>query len=412
MNTHSSTPAVIAIGLALLVTPSARSARETTPQVQIEAKFAEVTQSNLKELGFDWVSDFNTSLSPQVLQPGGVRPQSLGTFEVNPPRNLPPTGDIKVVISPETLRHLLGASPLVTMASAQRAVTDVLRDLKVTPRISSDRTGIEMNLVPEATEVTPWSVDLFGTVAFGQVGGTERTTRNVTIRETRIVDVPTTVLVPFDNGNQIVDREETRLVPTEVNTKRTESVSERRDINRLGDAAGGGGLRVNYMFNPYVGLNVRGEVLGGRDTLGLVTGSIFGEYPCCWPVTPTYSVGGGVLFPNARAVMDFGLGLKRRVTPGFDVFSEVHLITDFGRTTFGELQVGARFPLGPRPVRTSVDVGSGQTMVTGGGSERPDRVPLLGNIPVLAHVFRERSGEMEKRNLIIFVTPRIVNPAE
>jgi Bacterial type II and III secretion system protein len=424
MKTHHSIlsitlPPATALILGWLAVPPAHSREMSGPQIEIEAKFVEVSQKNLKELGFDLFLEYYSSISQQVIQPGGVSPQALGTFTVNPPSNLPKTGDIEMCISPKLLEmaglatHQVLGSPRVTTKSAQRAVTDVLRDLKltVTPRLSSDRTGIEMNLLPEVPEFTRWSVDAFGTVAFGQVGGSERITRDVKITETRTVDRPVTVLVPFDNGFQIVNREETRLVPTQETTTRTEQVTERQSINRLGDVAGGGGLRVNYMFNPYVGLNVRGEVIGGRDTLGLVTGSVFGEIPTNWPVTPTWSLGGGVLFPCAEPVMDVGLGLKKRVTPDFDVFSEVHLITDFGRTTFGEFNVGASFPLG-RKVPTGAEVSSGETVVLSGTSTRSARAPELGRIPVIAHVFRKRGGSQEKRDLLIFVTPQMITPAE
>lgn len=286
---------------------------------------------------------------------------------------------------------------------------DVGVNLKVEPKASSDQ-YIGMTVTPEVIEFRPWSIDAFGTVAFGNVEGSERTTREVTVNGKRVVTRQETVLVPFDNGQQRGTREEIRDIQTEENFQRTNRVSEMRDFNRLGDAAGGG-MRVNYMFNPNWGVNVRGEVLGGRETLGLVTGSIFGELPGRWPVTPTASLGGGVLFPDTTAVIDVGLGLKRKVGPGFDVFSEVHLITNFGGTTFGEFNVGARFALG-RQATTNVTVSDGQTTVIGGVIQPSDGVPVLGRIPVVARLFRQRSGAAEKRNLLIFVIARIINHEE
>lgn len=409
----------MALGLALLLVPPARTREISPPQIEIEAKFVEVTQSNLKDLGFDWLLNYNTSIPRQVIQPGGVSPKAVGTFEVKAPAHLPRTGDIQVLISPQVLGTFLRKTtaersqpnqlgePRVTTQSGQMAAINVLRDLPAVldarPEVSGDGSTIRMKLVPQVSEFTPWSVDAFGTVAFGTVGGSERTTHDVTIKETRLVDEPTTVTVPFGNGNQIVDRQEIRFVATEKTTKRTETVSERRDINRLGDFAGGGGLRVNYKFNRYLGMNVRGEVLGGRDTLGLVTGSVFGEYDGCWPFIPTYSLGGGVLFPRTTPVMDVGLGLKKHINCCFDVFTEAHLITNFGRTTFGEFNVGASFPLGRAPAATTD---------TGGGAAPEPEPPTLGRIPVIAHLFRKNTGPVEKRDIVIFVTPRLVHPTE
>lgn len=410
-------PTALALALAftLLAAPSAHAAIEVTnPQVEIEAKFVEISGESIRQLGFDHVGDYKTVISHLAQVPGGVSPQALGTFPVTPPAHLPATGDILMKISPEVLRLLPARNhtlenPRVTTASGQKAATQVLRDLSLvyTPKVSSDRSTVTMAVTPLTAEFNPWSVDVFGTVAFGHADRSVTRTHDVIVKDTRTVERPITVRVPFDNGQQIVDREEIRLVPTRETTKHTGQVSETRTFNRLGDVAGGGGLRVNYMLNPRVGFNVRGEVLDGEcDPLGLVAASIFGEYPCCWPVTPTYSLGGGVLFPRARAVLDVGLGLKKQVTPDFSVFSEAHLITDFGRTTFGEFNVGASFPLGRK---TTAAAETGSSTATAEPSDRP---PAVGDIPVLAHVFREHGKPAEKADLVIFVTPRLVQPGE
>ena len=39
-----------------------------------------------------------------------------------------------------------------------------------------------------------------------------------------------------------------------------------------------------------------------------------------------------------------------------------------------------------------------------------DKVPLLGDIPLLGRLFRSEGHESRKRNLIIFVTARLVRP--
>ena len=40
-----------------------------------------------------------------------------------------------------------------------------------------------------------------------------------------------------------------------------------------------------------------------------------------------------------------------------------------------------------------------------------DKVPLLGDIPFFGRLFRSESSKTDKRNLLIFVTPRIIDPA-
>jgi len=62
---------------------------------------------------------------------------------------------------------------------------------------------------------------------------------------------------------------------------------------------------------------------------------------------------------------------------------------------------------------TSVTVPDGQTaviagLVREGASEPEPGIPVLGRIPVLSHLFAQRSQFNENQNLVIFVTPRIV----
>ncbi len=69
-----------------------------------------------------------------------------------------------------------------------------------------------------------------------------------------------------------------------------------------------------------------------------------------------------------------------------------------------------------RSVQTKVIVWDGETVVLGGMmGERvnywDDKVPFLGDVPVLGHLFRSKGELSEKTNLLIFVTARLVNPA-
>src|SRR5204863_4509908 len=68
-----------------------------------------------------------------------------------------------------------------------------------------------------------------------------------------------------------------------------------------------------------------------------------------------------------------------------------------------------------RKVTTSVSVWDGQTVVLGGlmredVQKTEDRTPLLGDVPIVGRLFRTNTEQHIKRNLIIFVTARLVNP--
>jgi general secretion pathway protein D len=69
-----------------------------------------------------------------------------------------------------------------------------------------------------------------------------------------------------------------------------------------------------------------------------------------------------------------------------------------------------------RQVTTSAIVWDGQTVVLGGlVSENltkiKDKLPILGDLPILGRFFRSESSASSKRNLMIFVTPTIIDPA-
>lgn len=69
-----------------------------------------------------------------------------------------------------------------------------------------------------------------------------------------------------------------------------------------------------------------------------------------------------------------------------------------------------------RQVTTSVIVWDGQTVMLGGlisedVSRTREKVPVLGDIPLLGRLFRSESNTSAKKNLIIFVSPQIIDPA-
>ena len=69
-----------------------------------------------------------------------------------------------------------------------------------------------------------------------------------------------------------------------------------------------------------------------------------------------------------------------------------------------------------REVTTQVSVYDGQTVVMGGLMREDvqkveDRVPLLGDIPLAGRLFRSSSDQHTKRNLIMFITAGLLDPA-
>jgi general secretion pathway protein D len=69
-----------------------------------------------------------------------------------------------------------------------------------------------------------------------------------------------------------------------------------------------------------------------------------------------------------------------------------------------------------RSVVTTVNIWDNQTVVLGGLISShintiKDKVPVLGDLPLLGRLFQSQSKESNKKNLMIFVTATIVDPA-
>ncbi|MEX1031850.1 MAG: type II secretion system secretin GspD [Cellvibrionaceae bacterium] len=70
-----------------------------------------------------------------------------------------------------------------------------------------------------------------------------------------------------------------------------------------------------------------------------------------------------------------------------------------------------------REIETRVTVADGETVVLGGlirdnVIQSETRVPLLGSIPILGHLFRSQSTSVQKTNLLVFIRPTILRDDE
>jgi type IV pilus assembly protein PilQ len=109
--------------------------------------------------------------------------------------------------------------------------------------------------------------------------------------------------------------------------------------------------------------------------------------------------------------------LELRVTPLITPDNRVQLELEIKQDTVGEIYQTGRGGSVPsidtRELNTSVLVNNGETVVLGGifqdeRQRKTDRVPYLSSIPILGGLFKRRSNETKKRELLIFVTPTIV----
>ncbi|WP_256660940.1 type II secretion system secretin GspD [Klebsiella michiganensis] len=111
------------------------------------------------------------------------------------------------------------------------------------------------------------------------------------------------------------------------------------------------------------------------------------------------------------------VGIKLKVKPQInegdsvllEIEQEVSSVADAASSSSADL--GATF--NTRTVNNAVLVGSGETVVVGGLLDKSvtdsvDKVPVLGDIPVLGYLFRSNSKKVSRRNLMIFIRPSII----
>lgn len=107
------------------------------------------------------------------------------------------------------------------------------------------------------------------------------------------------------------------------------------------------------------------------------------------------------------------LGVTPQISPNGRIIMNLQIRKD----TIGELvnvQGGGQVPsIDTRNIDTQVTVNNGQTVVLGGVYEIANRkdaqkVPFLGDIPFLGNLFKHTNNTQQKAELLIFITPYVV----
>ena len=103
-----------------------------------------------------------------------------------------------------------------------------------------------------------------------------------------------------------------------------------------------------------------------------------------------------------------GLKVKPQITPDDRVIMDLHVTKDSVGEVFNNVP-----SINTREVNTQVLVENGETVVLGGiyeqtRSNEVDKVPLLGDLPMVGALFRQTRKVDDKVELLIFVTPKIL----
>ena len=320
------------------------------PQINIKAKFVEVTQNDNRALGFDWyLGNFTMGQNGGVIASGGTSPSFNGRpSSANPGGVFPGNAAAGTAIAPSGSDGVVSSGLRnVVNAPALMSFTGILTDpqFRVVIRALDQREGVD--LLNEASVTT-----LSG-------------------RQTQIQVVDLITIVTGTSLNQTT----TGGTGTTVG-------------GTTGGGAGAVGSTVNYPT----------ETQPFGPTLDVIPYVSADGYTIQMTIIPTITefLGydpPGQFVPQAQSVSGGQGGAAVPLT--------------------------AQLPLPHfrvRQVTTSAIVWDGQTVVLGGlitedVTKLKDKVPVLGDLPLVGRLFRSESSATKKKNLMIFVTPTIIDPA-
>jgi pilus assembly protein CpaC len=139
-----------------------------------------------------------------------------------------------------------------------------------------------------------------------------------------------------------------------------------------------------------------------------------GEYP--YPVVQAGTGGSGssvsIMFKEYGVRLNFIPTITPRGTIRLQVAPEVSSLDFTNAVTLSGFTVPA---IATRKVKTEVELGEGQTFVLGGlidnrETESFQKVPFIGDVPILGKLFQSISKNKTNTELIVMVTPEIVAP--
>lgn len=121
-----------------------------------------------------------------------------------------------------------------------------------------------------------------------------------------------------------------------------------------------------------------------------------------------------VTAPNGATTISFKKAvLKLEVTPQITPEGDIILDLDVNKDSRGETTTQG-VAIDTKHIKTQVLVENGGTVVIGGIFEMEEtnqvnKVPLFGDLPVLGHLFRNNTKASSKREMLVFITPKMLN---
>jgi general secretion pathway protein D len=161
-------------------------------------------------------------------------------------------------------------------------------------------------------------------------------------------------------------------------------------------------------------------LVGATDSVKLAQAQVVNNNPGVSAITPvTQQVETGPVLDVIPYVLSDGYTINLTLIPSLTEFVGYATPPSIAGVTGGlnVVQLPVILPdFTVRQVVTTVNIWDNQTIVIGGlissdTASTKDSVPILGNLPVVGKLFQSSSKQVAKKNLMIFVTATIVDPA-
>lgn len=161
-------------------------------------------------------------------------------------------------------------------------------------------------------------------------------------------------------------------------------------------------------------------VLAAVGTVEMASAQAIVSSPGVSAITPTtQAIETGPLLDVVPYVLSDGYTINLTLIPSLTEFAGYATAPTIANVTGGlnVVQLPVILPdFTVRQVITTVNIWDGQTVVLGGlitsqTQNENDKVPVIGDLPILGRLFQSQTKATIKKNLMIFVTATIVDPA-
>ncbi|MGC1482044.1 MAG: Amuc_1098 family type IV pilus outer membrane protein [Chthoniobacterales bacterium] len=344
----------------------------TPSQVSIESKFVEITQDNLKELGFDWqLGQFGLPFGSGVYGGGGTSAPGQSSLDGAFPITSPNTG-LPIGATSATTGSLTGGNRSGSTAISANAIDGLLFASPVGPApgvlaLAGVFSNPQFQVVLRALNQQK-GIDLLSAPSVTTKSGQRATIQLV--REFRYPVQFDPPQIPQTTGDTNVT-----FTPTTPSQFETRNIGVELEVE---PTVGPDGFTIELNLSPRV-TEFDGFVNYGSPISTIVQ-----------PIVDSQTVIGLTTFLGSA------LGNPTEVLLSENVINQPVFSV--------------------RQVTTQVSVYDGQTVVLGGLMREDiqkveDKTPIIGDIPLIGRLFRSSADQHIKRNLIMFVTASLLDPA-